>query len=145
MTNSTAVKFGFPETLVGENRSWWVLVRPKQPTFGSLVLICKEEARAFAEISAEAFLDLQGAVRSIETLLARAVGYEKINYLMLMMLDPDVHFHVVPRYAGERMHEGMTFADSGWPGAPDLATAVDLGAEGAARLAQTLRRDWPSA
>ena len=145
MTNSTAVKFGFPETLVGDNRSWWVLVRPKQPTFGSLLLICKEEARAFAAISPEAFLDLQDAVRSIEAMLAVAVSYEKINYLMLMMVDPDVHFHVVPRYAGERLHQGLSFTDSGWPGAPDLGAAIDLGAEGAARLAQALRRDWPSA
>ena len=26
------------------------------------------------------------------------VAYERINYLMLMMVDPDVHFHVIPRY-----------------------------------------------
>ena len=144
MTKSTAVKFGFPATLVGESRSWWVLVRPKQPTFGSLVLICKEDAGAFADISAEAFLDLQGAVRSIETMLAIVVGYEKINYLMLMMVDPDVHFHVLPRYAGERVHDGVPFPDAGWPGAPDLGAAVDLGMDGAAQLAQRLRRDWPN-
>ena len=142
MTKSTAVKFGFPATLVGESRSWWVLVRPKQPTFGSLVLICKEDAGAFADISAEAFLDLQGAVRSIETMLAIVVGYEKINYLMLMMVDPDVHFHVIPRYAEVRTHDGRAFTDAGWPGAPNLGAAVDLGPEGVARLALALRSEW---
>ena len=28
-------------------------------------------------------------------------AYERINYLMLMMVDPHVHFHVIPRYSGE--------------------------------------------
>jgi diadenosine tetraphosphate (Ap4A) HIT family hydrolase len=145
MTNATAKSFGFPDTLVGETAHWLTLVRPKQPTFGSLVLVCKDEARAFSDISAAAFADLQVAVTAIEALLRKTVGYEKINYLMLMMVDPDVHFHVIPRYAGERSYDGASFPDAGWPGPPALAQAVDLGAEGAARLALRLRQDWPSA
>lgn len=145
MTNATAVNFGFPETLVGETRSWLVLVRPKQPTFGALVLICKEQAEAFSGLSAAAFADLGVAVSAVETLLRRVVGYRKINYLMLMMVDRDVHFHVIPRYEGERVHEGMSFPDAGWPGQPDLGAAVDLGPEGAPRLAAFLRRQWPAA
>lgn len=145
MTNATALSFGFPDTQVGETASWLVLLRPKQPTFGSLVLVCKEEAKAFSEISAAAFADLQVAVTTIEELLRKVVGYEKINYLMLMMVDPDVHFHVIPRYSGARSYEGLSFPDAGWPGPPALAQAVDLGADGASRLAQVLRQDWRGA
>lgn len=145
MTNATALNFGFPDTKVGETAAWLVLVRQKQPTFGSLVLVCKEEARAFSDISAAAFADLQVAVTAIEGLLRKAVGYDKINYLMLMMVDLDVHFHVIPRYDGERSYEGQVFPDAGWPGPPALAQAIDLGADGAAKLAQSLRRDWPRA
>jgi diadenosine tetraphosphate (Ap4A) HIT family hydrolase len=142
MTNATAVSFGFPGALVAQTKSWLVLVRPKQPTFGSLVLICTEPAQAFSDISVEAFADLQVAVGGIERMLRKVVGYEKINYLMLMMIDRDVHFHVLPRYAGERVHDGVVFKDAGWPGQPDLAAAIDLGADGAARLAAQLRQDW---
>ena len=145
MTNATAVSFGYPDTKVAETRCWLVLVRPKQPTFGSLVLICKEETQAFSDLSAEAFADLQNAVAGIEAMLRRLVSYEKINYLMLMMVDRDVHFHVIPRYAGERVHEGVSFPDTGWPAAPNLGAAVDLGPEGAAKLADWLRREWPQA
>ncbi|HEY3696575.1 HIT family protein [Phenylobacterium sp.] len=145
MTNATAVSFGFPDTVVGETACWLVLARPKQPTFGSLVLICKHQARAFSDIGAEAFADLRHAVSAIEAVLAKVVAYRKINYLMLMMVDPDVHFHVIPRYEGERVHEGTAFPDAGWPGPPDLAAAVDLGAAGAGRLAATLRASWPAA
>jgi len=145
MTNATALSFGFPDTKVGETAAWLALVRQKQPTFGSLVLVCKEEAKAFSDISAAAFADLQVAVTAVEALLRKTVGYQKINYLMLMMVDPDVHFHVIPRYDGERSYEGQAFPDAGWPGPPALAQAVDLGPEGAAKLAQALGRDWPSA
>ena len=51
-------------------------------------------------------------------MLRRLVAYEKINYLMLMMVDRDVHFHVIPRYAGERVHEGVSFPDAGGPPFP---------------------------
>ena len=145
MTNATAVSFGYPDTKVAETRCWLVLVRPKQPTFGSLVLICKEETQAFSDLSAEAFADLQNAVAGIEAMLRRLVSYEKINYLMLMMVDRDVHFHVIPRYAGERVDEGVSFADAGWPAVPNLGAAVDLGPEGASKLADWLRREWPQA
>jgi diadenosine tetraphosphate (Ap4A) HIT family hydrolase len=143
MTNATAVSFGFPETQIAETASWRVLVRPKQPTFGALVMICKDDALAFSDISAAAFADLQIAVKRVETMLRAAVSYQKINYLMLMMFDPDVHFHVIPRYDGERSHDGLSFRDAGWPGPPALGEAVDLGKAGAARLAEHLRAFWP--
>jgi diadenosine tetraphosphate (Ap4A) HIT family hydrolase len=144
MTNATAVSFGYPETQVAETAFWRVLVRPKQPTFGSLVLICKDAATAFSDISPQAFADLQVAVRGVEHMLRGVVDYQKINYLMLMMVDPDVHFHVIPRYEGERVHDGVSFPDAGWPGPPALSAAVDLGKEGAASLAARLRAAWPA-
>ena len=145
MTNATARSFGHPATLVGETDAWMALVRPKQPTFGALVLICKEPAEAFSDLSPAAFADLALAVGAVERLLRGVVNYDKINYLMLMMVDRDVHFHVIPRYEGARQHQGRTFADAGWPGQPDLGAAVDLGAEGAAALANHLRPLWRTA
>jgi diadenosine tetraphosphate (Ap4A) HIT family hydrolase len=64
--------------------------------------------------------------KSIEGALSEAIGYEKINYLMLMMVDPHVHFHVLPRYDGSREHGGIKIADASWPGQPDLGQAVKL-------------------
>ena len=45
---------------------------------------------------------------------------------MLMMVDPHVHFHVIPRYSGTRRIAGMEIADQGWPGPPDLKSTVAL-------------------
>lgn len=145
MSNPTARNFGYPHTLVAQTDYWLVLVRPKQPTYGSLVLICKESATAFSDLSPEAFADLSVAVAGIERVLRQVVGYEKINYLMLMMVDPDVHFHVIPRYEGAREHDGVIYADAGWPGVPNLGVAVALSDEQAHGLARSLSDVWNAA
>src|SRR3546814_9757140 len=97
MSNDTARKFGYPGTLIAEVGPWLLLLRPKQPTLGSLVLVCSEDAKALGDLSANAFSMLRHAVRGCESLLKDFVGYERINYLMLMMVDPDVHYHVITR------------------------------------------------
>lgn len=145
MTNPTAENFGYPRTKVAETASWLILVRPKQPTFGSLVLICKESVEAFSQLSPAAFADLKVAIDGIERMLGQVVAYEKINYLMLMMVDKDVHFHVIPRYAGTREHDGQVFADAGWPAAPALGQTIDLDLNAAERLADDLAQVWSAA
>lgn len=142
MTSPTALKFGYPRTQVAETAHWRVLVRPQQPTFGSLVLVCKEDAQAFSDLTPAAFADLKVAVDGIEALLREAVGYEKINYLMLMMVDKDVHFHVLPRYEGAREYDGKSFPDAGWPGQPQLGTHIALSDDEAAGFAADFAARW---
>lgn len=124
--NATIAKFGWPATLVTEFTHWVVLLRPAQPTLGSLVLAAKSDATAFGDLPGEAHAELKHVTATIEAALTKAVGYTKINYLMLMMVDPHVHFHVIPRYEGVRSGGGMTVRDAGWPGQPDLGTAVKI-------------------
>jgi diadenosine tetraphosphate (Ap4A) HIT family hydrolase len=144
MPNATEQKFGDPDTRIAQSRHWTVLLRPRQPTLGSLVLVCRDDARAFSSISAEAFADLQHVVRGVETALREVVAYERINYLMLMMVDPDVHFHVIPRYQGAREFGGMTFADAGWPGPPALEPAVVPDEAARESLRVRLVQAWPA-
>ncbi|MET0248221.1 MAG: HIT family protein [Sphingobium sp.] len=124
--NATMEKFGWPATLVADFTHWAVLLRPAQPTLGSLVLAAKSEATAFGDLPAGAHAELEQITRAIEGALRAAVDYDKLNYLMLMMVDPYVHFHVLPRYDGERSGCGLTIADAGWPGQPDLGSAIKL-------------------
>ncbi len=124
--NVTGMKFGHPDTLLAEFEHWVVLLRPAQVTLGSLVLLCTDRAERFGDISAEASAELKLATSRIESVLAEAYAYDKINYLMLMMVDPDVHFHVIPRYEGERSLEGRAVSDPAWPGPPDVTSKLDL-------------------
>lgn len=118
-------KFGAPDTLLRDYRDWAVLLRRKQMTLGAVVVVSYEPARTLSEISEGAFSELKQVTTEVEGALKRAFGYDRINYLMLMMVDPDVHFHVVPRFAGVRRFAGREFLDSGWPGPPDFTRIND--------------------
>lgn len=124
--NETMRKFGYPETRVGETAHWVILLRPAQVTLGSLVVAAKSEVTAFGNLSPEYHADLSVVTRRAEAMLARAVDFQRINWMMLMMVDPHVHFHVLPRYEGTRARNGLVLADAGWPGPPDLKSAVPL-------------------
>lgn len=136
--NETILKFGYPETLLAEFTHWLVLLRPAQPTLGSLVLAAKSDATAFGDLPAEAHAELKEATTAIERALGAFVNYAKLNYLMLMMVDPYVHFHVIPRYEGDRVWLGQAFVDAGWPKVPDLGSAILLDADEIKRLASEL-------
>ena len=118
--NATMAKFGYPESLIREYDGWVVLLRPQQITLGALVLICKEDADALSVVSVEAFAELKEITTALESGLKACFTYDKINYLMLMMVDPDVHFHVLPRYSAVRLFGQTEFVDPSWPGPPDL-------------------------
>ena len=124
--NPTIDKFGYPATLVHEFGHWVVLLRPAQATLGALVLAAKSDATAFSQLPAEAFAELEGAVGAIERGLMAFRPFERINYLMLMMVDRNVHFHVIPRYSRHQQWDGTQFPDAGWPGPPLLGEAVAL-------------------
>lgn len=124
--HETMEKFGWPNTQVAEFEHWIVLARPAQPTLGALVLVAKSDVLAFGELPEGAHAELKQVTSTIEAALSTAVQFEKINYLMLMMVDPQVHFHVIPRYEGERTWQGHSFVDAGWPKVPDLGKAISL-------------------
>ncbi|MCP4038403.1 MAG: HIT family protein [bacterium] len=137
--NVTAEKFGYPDSCVKSFEHWHVLVRPAQPTLGSLVLVCSDATDHFGGISPEASSELQQAVCELERVLGECFRYDKINYLMLMMVDPDVHFHVLPRYESDREYGGATFSDGSWPGPPDITAANDFPEQAKRALIADLR------
>ena len=137
--NATMKKFGYPVTLIQEYRHWVVLLRPQQATLGALVLICKDDVESFAEINSTAFTELKEVTTAIEKHLKDCFNYDKINYLMLMMVDREVHFHVLPRYAETKLFHQAEFNDPGWPGPPDLTQNNETGEILNERILQTLK------
>ncbi len=140
--NATETKFGDPDARIAQTACWTVLLRPKQPTLGSLVLVCREPVQQFSALSAAAFADLGHVVQGVEAMLKQVVGYERINYLMLMMVDPDVHFHVIPRYSAARQHAGVEYPDTGWPGPPQHEPSITADSQARAALLAKLRGAW---
>lgn len=141
--NPTIEKFGYPGSLIRQYRHWVVLLRPQQVTLGSLVLAATEPARQFHELPEAAFTELKTVVEHVETGLRPLVDYQRINYLMLMMVDPDVHFHVIPRYQAAAELDGLAFPDHGWPGPPALASFTQTAPRTNETIKARLLAQWP--
>lgn len=142
--NKTIEKFGYPSNLLDEYEYWVVLLRPKQVTAGSVVLACKEAATSFSEVSVAAYSELAQVTKDMEGALKRSVEYEKINYLALMMVDKEVHFHVLPRYSGTRRVADVTFADVAWPKPADITNVTELTEEQFRGLHAFMKSKWAS-
>lgn len=122
-------KFRVPELTIKRFQHWTWSVRPMQVTLGSTVISLNRPATAWGETDAKEGAELVAVVGEVERRLKGAFGYEKINYLMLMMVDEHVHFHVLPRYSKTVSFQGRDWVDAAWPKPPDLSkgeTANDL-------------------
>ncbi len=143
LANQTMLRFGYPQSLIAEAEHWVVLLRPEQVTAGCLVLACKEDALSLGQISAAAGAELPKVAAALEAAVRAAYGPEKFNYLALMMVDPQVHFHVIPRYAQAVDVAGTRIPDSGWPKFPDLGAAAPLTGDHMAQIQKDLKAKWP--
>lgn len=142
MANQTAVRFGYPQTLIHEYEHWLVLLREPQATLGSLILCAKADVTEFSALPAAAFAEMDVVISELEKALKAAFSYDKINYMMLMMVDPNVHFHVIPRYANTAQACGLSMPDPGWPALPQLAEAVEISVEEREALKEYISENW---
>jgi len=116
-------KFKFNNLLIKEYGNWYLLLREEQLSLGSLVLIEKSFKTRYSEISRESFSELAIIVKEIECVLKKLFSYDKINYLMLMMADNEVHYHIIPRYSQKKCWDGIYFMDTGWPKLVDFTSS----------------------
>jgi diadenosine tetraphosphate (Ap4A) HIT family hydrolase len=113
-------KFRLEELRILDTAHWTWSVRTTQPTLGATVLSLRRHAGSFAAVTSDEMADLATAVEIVERSTQRAFRHDKINYLMLMMVDPHVHFHVLPRYASTQRFADLDWQDRGWPAVPNL-------------------------
>lgn len=145
ISQATRDKFKYPHSLVKEYEHWEVYLRHNHVTLGSLVLICKAGVESFHEVSTEAHAEMHQCITEIEKTLGKLWQYDKINYLMLMMKDPEVHFHVIPRYEHPRKFQGVELRDNTWPKAPDMDSPYILEDAVFGDLCEYLKENWISA
>lgn len=140
--NKTIIKFKYPKYLILEYKYWVVLLRPEQVTIGSLVLACKSNVQALSLIPLDAFKELKKVTNDIEITLKNLFNYDKINYLALMMVDIEVHYHVIPRYSRAVKFNGVEYIDQNWPGPPNLLNSLEISNKDLSLLGQKIKKNW---
>jgi diadenosine tetraphosphate (Ap4A) HIT family hydrolase len=113
---ASATKKFQPENLtLAVSPHWRVLLRVKQITLGSLVLLPLEPIEDFGSADAEEPADLFGTISKCQAALGSVFAPDRYNLIAAMMKDPFVHFHLIPRYQSERSFAGQKWTDSEWP------------------------------
>ena len=132
-------KFKKHKNHIFEYKSWLLLYRDKQVTPGSLVLIyCEKDEDSLGGISSEAFSHLPKFINAIEESMRKIYKAEKFNYLALMMVDSQPHFHIFPRYSKPVKFEGKECLDLDWPLPVSIKKNIEINGEISAMFKKNL-------
>ena len=115
-----ATKFNLGDLTVRRYSFWTWSVRPIQSTLGAGVLSLNRPCATWGEARGDENAELAEVIADVEGRLRKCFACDKFNYLMLMMVDPHVHFHVMPRYAEPRRRYELEWSDATWPKLPDF-------------------------
>ena len=124
-------KFRIPELVLWQNASWTWSLRPTQPTLGSSAISLNREASMWSDLSPHEGGDLVEIVALVERATKVAFQCERVNLLLLMHFDKQIHFHAIPRYTQAHHFGGIDWIDAGWPGFPTSMQPGESGVEGA--------------
>ena len=113
-------KFRLDDFAIYESKYWKWSLRPVHSTIGAGILSLRRYDERMSNITSDESKDLVVIIKVIEDTLKKVFNYDKINYMMLMMVDTHIHFHVIPRYSREISFEDLTWKDGGWPALPAL-------------------------
>lgn len=114
------IKFNVDLYTIFKNKSWTWSLRPAQPTLGSGIISLNRYALQLSEVTPNEMEDLGALIQVVEKTMKETFNYDIMNYLMLMMVDHHVHYHVIPRYNGVRIFDQLEWFDNGWPAIPVL-------------------------
>ncbi len=114
-------KFCVDELMIFDTGMWTWSLRPDQPTLGSGIISLNRYASHLSDVRTEEMADLAELIKIVEKTLKITFNQDIMNYLMLMMVDHHVHYHVIPRYEFVRKFEGVCWVDNGWPRLPIMS------------------------
>jgi diadenosine tetraphosphate (Ap4A) HIT family hydrolase len=115
--------FRLDELTIHEERGWTLSVRPGQITLGAMVISSSAGLLDFQDLDEATAVGLSTAFARAERLAKERLGAVRVNLVCLMMKDPVVHFHVLPRYSGPVERYDRTWEDADWPGPPTFGPA----------------------
>lgn len=120
-------------------------MRPTQTTLGALVVSCQNGATRLERLDTEEQAGLGGLLATCDRVLREAYGCELVNYLALMLVDPVVHFHVIPRYSRPIERFGVKWVDTDWPKPPALGDPNTVAESVLSAIASELQQPFAAA
>ena len=115
--------FRLDELTVDEGPHWVTSVRPGQITLGSMVVSSSQGLLDFTDLTDTSSAALGAAFGMVERLARERFGAVRVNFIALMMKDPVIHFHALPRYDRSIEWYGRVWEDVDWPGPPTFGPA----------------------
>jgi diadenosine tetraphosphate (Ap4A) HIT family hydrolase len=140
--NVTLQRFGYPDSVIRDYVHWVVMVRPAQVTMGCAIIAAKSACTSLGDLSPDEAAELPQVISDFEAAIRRIAPASKFNYLALMMVDPNPHFHAIPRYAGEVHAGGTVFTDLTFPNPPDLRHVHELASGQLEDVRRLLAANW---
>ena len=138
----TLQKFQFPGSVVAQYDHWVVMIRPQQITPLSCILATRSCVTSLAQLSAAEAAQLPKVIAAYERAVRRCAPALKFNYLALMMVDPNPHFHAIPRYTEPFEFDGLMHIDADFPKPPSLSGASETQPELRDRWRDLLAERW---
>lgn len=142
--NTTIARFNYPDALIREYRHWVVLIRPAQPTPLSCVIAARSEVTSLGALGKDAGAELPEVIRDYEAAVRSVLPAQKFNYLALMMVDPNPHFHAIPRYADTVRLMGVDYRDAAFPKPIDVLAGLEITVDVLANWRNLLAARWAS-
>jgi diadenosine tetraphosphate (Ap4A) HIT family hydrolase len=98
-------------TVLREGALWRVALNRNQDLLGKAVLVLRREADDVLDVTGEEWASFTEELRRVRAAVDALFRPDAWNHAFLMNADPQVHCHVVPRYAGERRWKDQVFTD----------------------------------
>jgi diadenosine tetraphosphate (Ap4A) HIT family hydrolase len=114
-------KFQVDKLLLKTGAYWNLSLRPAQITLCSMVLSSKLPRLSFQGLDQGSSTEMLSMMALAEKVAIENLGAKRINILCLMMQDPIVHFHIIPRYETSVDFIQMEWRDEDWPLPPTMS------------------------
>jgi diadenosine tetraphosphate (Ap4A) HIT family hydrolase len=100
-----------PKRLILDGEQWAIVLNEDQSLLGRCFLLLKRPETDVTALMNEELSDLWEQARRVKRALEAEWEPDHFNYAFLMNVDPQVHFHIIPRYERRREFAGGTYAD----------------------------------
>jgi diadenosine tetraphosphate (Ap4A) HIT family hydrolase len=126
-------------TEIRRSRLWTLALNRNQNLLGKCLVIANRPCDSVLELHPDEWSSLFDHLRQLTAALDTLFAPDAYNHAFLMNIDPQVHLHVIPRYASTRIWEDMQFHDPHWGGLFGTEQRL-LSPEHLSRLSDTVRR-----